>query len=234
MTEDRYVTSAFPADAIAYHDQLARGWTQRYASGGFRRRADFVAASVLPRLAPSGDWLDVGCGSGVFARMLAAAGARVTAIDGSAAMIEAARRTPNADAIRYERRSVEKLDAMAETFDGIVCFSVIEYLENPVAALAAMRDRLRTGGRLALSAPNRRSTLRRAQRILRGIAAAAGSNAFPYLETSRHLWSHAELAALLDAHGFDCEAGLGFDPVAPRPLWPLASPSLWFMIARRR
>ena len=165
--------------------------------------------------------------------MLSASGARARGIDGSAAMIEAARRASPDGTIRYEQRSVENLGAMPDVFDGLLCLSVIEYLQAPDAALRAMRDRLRPGGRLALSAPNRASTIRRAQRVLRGAAAAVGSNAFPYLDTSRHLWSRAELVSLLEAQGFTCEATLGFDPVAPRPLWPVLSPSLWFVIARR-
>ena len=29
------------SDAIAYHEGLAAGWTDRYATGGFKRRAAF-------------------------------------------------------------------------------------------------------------------------------------------------------------------------------------------------
>ena len=79
------------SQAIRYHDTLAESWTERYASGGFKRRADFFTTEVLPKKAAiSGDWIDVGCGSGVFSRMLAAAGANVLGVDGSAAMIAAA------------------------------------------------------------------------------------------------------------------------------------------------
>jgi 2-polyprenyl-3-methyl-5-hydroxy-6-metoxy-1,4-benzoquinol methylase len=75
--------SADASDAIAYHESLAAGWTDRYASGGFKRRAAFFTEEVLPRLAPTGEWLDVGCGSGVVSRLLAGAGARVLGLDGS-------------------------------------------------------------------------------------------------------------------------------------------------------
>ena len=90
--------SANPAAAIAYHDTLAEGWARRYESGGFKRRAEFFLHEVLPRAAVGGRWLDVGCGSGVFSRMLATAGAQVTGVDGSAAMIEAARAIPSSGA----------------------------------------------------------------------------------------------------------------------------------------
>ena len=42
-------------DAVAYHEQLAAGWSDRYASGGMRRRAEFFRADVLPRLADPAD-----------------------------------------------------------------------------------------------------------------------------------------------------------------------------------
>jgi 2-polyprenyl-6-hydroxyphenyl methylase/3-demethylubiquinone-9 3-methyltransferase len=119
-------------------------------------------------------------------------------------------------------------------FDGAICLSVIEYLDDPKASIGAIARLVRPGGRLLLSAPNRHSTLRLAQRMLRSMAAVVGSEAFPYLDSSRNRWSRRELAALLETQGFACEKVLGFDPVAPRHLWGLVSPSLWFAVCRRR
>lgn len=225
------MSSAGTGDAIAYHDALAAGWSGRYASGGFKRRAAFFRCEVLPRLAPAGDWLDVGCGSGVFSRMLAESGARVLGLDGAPAMVEAARAASPAGNPRFEVGRVEDVGALGQTFDGAICLSVLEYLPDPGAALAAIAGRLKPGGRLALSAPNRGSTLRTAQRQMRALA---GGRGFAYLDSSRHLWTKAELAGLAEAAGLEVEAVLGFDPLAPRLLWPLLSPSLWFLAARRR
>lgn len=216
------------ADAVAYHETLAAGWTHRYSSGGMRRRAEFFRASVLPRLQVSGDWLDVGCGSGVFTRMLAEAGARALGLDGAPAMVEAARAA--GQGARFEVGRVEDVGALTQSFDGAICLSVIEYLADPAAALKTIAGRIKPGGRLALSAPNRGSTLRAAQRVARRFGAGRG---LAYLDSSRHLWSKAELAELAGVAGLEVEAILGFDPLAPRPLWPLISPSLWFLIARR-
>jgi 2-polyprenyl-6-hydroxyphenyl methylase/3-demethylubiquinone-9 3-methyltransferase len=136
--------------------------------------------------------------------------------------------------VRFELSKVEDVGAVEGVFDGAICLSVLEYLERPDAALAAIATRLRPGAGLALSAPNSGSTLRRAQRLLRPIAAAAGSRAFAYLESSRNLWSQLELKRLAEGAGLEVEAILGFDPAAPRLLWPLISPSLWFLVARKR
>ena len=220
-------------DAVAYHEQLASGWTDRYASGGMRRRAEFFRAEVLPSLAVGGDWLDVGCGSGVFSRMLAEAGARVLGLDGSPAMVEAARTASLGGALRFEVGRVEDVAALSEAYDGALCLSVIEYLRDPAQALAAIAGRLKPGGCLVISAPNRGSTLRAAQRLMRPFAAAVGDKSLGYLDSSRHLWTRDELAALAGSAGLEVEAIRGFDPVAPRPLWAAISPSLWFLAARK-
>ncbi|MDE3175858.1 MAG: methyltransferase domain-containing protein [Pseudomonadota bacterium] len=217
-------------DAIAYHETLAAGWSGRYAAGGFKRRADFFSREVLPRLAPRGEWLDVGCGSGVFSRLLARGGAEVLGLDGSPAMVEAARGAGGAG-VSFEVGRVEEVGALARTFDGAICLSVLEYLAQPDEALAAIAGRVKPGGRIAVSLPNRGSTLRLAQRLARGVA---GAKAFAYLDSSRHLWTRAEAARLAQGAGLEVEATLGFDPVAPRALWPAISPSLWFLVARRR
>lgn len=220
--------------AIAYHDGLASGWSGRYASGGFRKRADFFDREVLPLLAPRGRWLDVGCGSGVFSRILASRGADVLGVDGSTAMIEAARAGGGEPAPRYEVGTIESLESEAGGCDGVLCLSVIEYLDDPAAGLAVLARLLRPGGALVLSAPNRRSGLRRAQSALRALASSVGAKAFGYLESSRNAWSKRELAAFAEAAGLDVEAILGFDPKLPDALARLASPSLWFLVARRR
>ena len=218
------------ADAIAYHETLAAGWSGRYAAGGFKRRAEFFAQEVLPRLSPKGDWLDVGCGSGVFSRLLARGGAQVLGLDGSPAMVEAARGAGGAG-VRFEVGRVEDVGAPTTMFDGAICLSVLEYVEAPDRALAAIAERVKPGGRVAISLPNRGSTLRWAQRLAREFA---GAKAFAYLDSSRHLWTSAEAAELARGAGLEVEATLGFDPVAPRALWPAISPSLWFLVARRR
>jgi SAM-dependent methyltransferase len=74
--------------------------------------------------------LDLGCGNGVFARRLARAGARVAAVDVSAAMIDKARsRTSRADGrIEYgvlDATSEESLSALEAGFDAVVSNMVL-------------------------------------------------------------------------------------------------------------
>jgi SAM-dependent methyltransferase len=67
--------------------------------------------------------LDFGCGQGRFARMLADAGAEVTAYDSSSAEIANAKALDEGRGIRY----VQELDELLgkETFDRILCFMVL-------------------------------------------------------------------------------------------------------------
>ena len=101
------------------------------------------------------DVLDVGCGQGWFSRRLARAGARVTGIDWSAALIAHACRheTTTPLGIRYEVRDAMRLDgALApRTFDLVTgCMSLMD-MPRPGDALRAVRPLLRDGGRIVAS-----------------------------------------------------------------------------------
>jgi 2-polyprenyl-3-methyl-5-hydroxy-6-metoxy-1,4-benzoquinol methylase len=109
---------------------------------------------------------------------------------------------------------------------------VLEYLDDPSAAMAILAGLSRPGGTLVVSAPNRNSALRRLQSGLRRVASLFGAEAFAYLASSRHAWSRRELVALVNAAGLTCETVRGFDPILPRPL-ARASPSLWFLVCRK-
>jgi ubiquinone/menaquinone biosynthesis C-methylase UbiE len=79
-------------------------------------------------LEPGARVLELGCGTGSFTRLLLAAGARVTALDGSARMIERAeRRAPSA---KYERQDLRalRLDE-AERYDLVLFGFVLHEFE---------------------------------------------------------------------------------------------------------
>jgi SAM-dependent methyltransferase len=219
---------------VAYHQTLAAGWNRRYLHGGFRRRAAFVVNTILPLTPRDGDWIDVGCGSGYFSRILARRGARVLGIDGSAAMIEAAHAVSSGPPHpRYELGMVESLAGRAARFDGVLCLSVLEYLDNPDASFGAMARMLRPGGCLIASAPNRNARLRRLQLQARRLASRFGFDLFAYLDSSKNTWSRWDFSTLAAKHGLSCQAIMGFDPVTPRLFWAIAPPSLLFLICRR-
>jgi 2-polyprenyl-6-hydroxyphenyl methylase/3-demethylubiquinone-9 3-methyltransferase len=222
--------------SIADHDHLAAGWEHRYTKGGFRRRAQFFERTILPRLMASGRWLDVGCGTGTFSRILARNGAEVLGVDGSSAMIGAAKRLAadrGTHPPQFKAMNIEALKARDASYDGLICLSVLEYLDTPEASFATLARIVRPGGGIVISVPNHGSPLRRAQELTRKIAVLLGAHAFDYLGTSQHRWSRKELTRLADANGLECQAVLGFDPILPRSVWRALPPSLLFMICRK-
>ena len=97
--------------------------------------------------------LDVGCGTGTLACLLARRGVQVTGLDPAAASLAVARRKPGADRVRWLHGGVTALSALPEleadlaTMTGNVA-QVFVTGQEWAATLAAVRQALRPGGRL--------------------------------------------------------------------------------------
>ncbi len=153
--------------------------------------------------------LDVGCGAGLLAEPLARLGAKVTAIDAAAELIDAARAHAAGQGLEidYRHAAVEELGGR---FDLVTSMEVIEHVADPAAFLKSLAARLAPGGLMILSTPNR--TVR--SRLLM-ITLAEGIGRIP-----KGTHDHAkfitpdELKAMLAAAGLaviDCE-GIAFSP----------------------
>ena len=104
-----------------------------------------------------GKWvLDAGCGAGRFAEVAAARGARLVALDVSAA-VEAARATlaafPSTDVVQG---SVLEPPFRAGVFDFAYCIGVIQHTPDPEAAIARIVECVRPGGSFGFSIYARR------------------------------------------------------------------------------
>ena len=97
--------------------------------------------------------LDVGCGTGTLACLLARRGVQVTGLDPAAASLAVARRKPGADRVRWLHGGVTALSALPAleadlaTMTGNVA-QVFVTGQEWAATLAAVRQALRPGGRL--------------------------------------------------------------------------------------
>jgi 2-polyprenyl-6-hydroxyphenyl methylase/3-demethylubiquinone-9 3-methyltransferase len=93
--------------------------------------------------------LDVGCGGGILAEALAAAGAQVTGVDPSARSLDAARAHARRAglAIDYRRGGAEDLAALVGGgFDLVFAVDVLEHVDDLERAIAAVAAVLAPGG----------------------------------------------------------------------------------------
>lgn len=99
------------------------------------------------------DVVDLGCGTGRHTAWLAEAGARVTALDFSAGMLERARRKVSAATVRFLVHDLhEQLPLGDASFDAAVCGLVLEHLRDLRAFFTEVRRVLRPAGRAVVSA----------------------------------------------------------------------------------
>jgi ubiquinone/menaquinone biosynthesis C-methylase UbiE len=93
--------------------------------------------------------LDLGCGTGKFARVLAERGlARVWGVDPSAEMLaEARKRVPSSVGLKLGE--AERLPFKADWFDAAVLWTVVHLIQRPLA-FAELKRVLAPGGRLAI------------------------------------------------------------------------------------
>ncbi len=151
-------------NAVEYHDQtVAKNWNKQYEQPTFRLRLD--AVETMLETLPVGDsyWLDAGCGTGVMSLLIASKGGKVLAVDASENMLEIAKESSQefSDQISYSPiESVESLPYEDNQFDGIVCSSVLEYLQKPKQCLAEFHRVIKPQGHLIISVPNSRSIVR--------------------------------------------------------------------------
>jgi SAM-dependent methyltransferase len=123
-----------------------------------------VLSAVLAEADPSGtglDVLDAGGGTGGFAVPLAAAGHRVVVVDPSPDSLAALqRRTAErglGDRVHGVQGDLTDLPTLVPpaSADLLLCHSVLEVVDDPADALAALAGVLRPGGRLSLLVANR-------------------------------------------------------------------------------
>jgi len=135
-------------------DSVAEEWAAFAAQNDYR--IHFLMPETI-RLLGSVDGkkvLDFGCGEGGYSRLLAAAGAEVTGVDGSSTMVRLAR-TKSAERglqVTYLVREASNLEGIADcTFDLVLAAMALMDFEDYQGAVAEAHRVLKPGGMLLAS-----------------------------------------------------------------------------------
>lgn len=164
------------------------------------QKGSYVRGELFVDLAkkriPSGGYvLDYGCGPGRLSLLLAQEGFRVRGVDTSAGMVEQARLLDQKGLnVEFEQIGQFNEALPPNTYDAIVCSSVIEYVANADELLQGFHRALRESGVLIISYANEASYWRK--RWKRDTAVN------PMGESQHHLWDWKSFETLLTRNGF--------------------------------
>jgi 2-polyprenyl-6-hydroxyphenyl methylase/3-demethylubiquinone-9 3-methyltransferase len=153
--------------------------------------------------------LDVGCGAGLLAEPLARLGAKVTAVDAAAELIEVAREHAAGQGLEIDYRA-SPVEAVEGHYDLITSLEVVEHVADPQAFVSALGARLAPGGLLIISTPNQTNWSK-----LLTITLAEGAGRIPKgTHDFATFVSPEHMKALLDAADLRC---LDFEGIAWTP-----------------
>jgi 2-polyprenyl-6-hydroxyphenyl methylase/3-demethylubiquinone-9 3-methyltransferase len=113
-----------------------------------RRYADLNGRSVV----------DIGCGGGILAESMAAAGADVTGIDMAESPLAVARlhQVESGIDVDYRQSTAEELAATNPgQYDIVTCLEMLEHVPSPAQIIASVHTLLRPGGQAFFSTINR-------------------------------------------------------------------------------
>ncbi|HEV2773118.1 MAG TPA: methyltransferase domain-containing protein [Thermoleophilaceae bacterium] len=108
-------------------------------------------------LRPGGEVLDVGSGEGYGSAILAQSARTVVGVDVDPASIEHSRQTHSQENLRFVQASALELEEHfpERSFDLVVCFELIEHVDEQQQVVATMARVLREDGLLLISTPDR-------------------------------------------------------------------------------
>lgn len=179
--------------------------------------------------------VDVGCGAGLLSEAMARAGARVTGLDLSPELVEAAKlhQLESGADVDYVLQSVESLaDSHAGQFDAVTCMEMLEHVPDPSSVIAACARLVRPGGQVFASTLNRTP----AAFALAILGAEYVARLLPRgTHDYRQFIRPSELSAWLREAGLQLEdiSGMAYDPLR-RKAWISRTTAVNYLACARR
>ncbi len=171
----------------------------------FRARNRIIAALAYRPIADLADGfhiLEIGCGSGNVLRVLQQLAAGRGQVEGLEVSTQAAEVARARTGLSVTSGYLSDLDITA-SFDIIAAFDVLEHIQDHVAVLGQIRERLRPGGRLILTVPAHQSLW----------------SAFDVASGHERRYTSSSLARALRASGFTVEYLTYFMSLLFPPMW---------------
>ncbi len=122
-------------------------------------RLNYMAA-MLADFTPGGKVIDIGCGTGEMLEVLRAHQLQAFGLDFSFKMLEAIANSSLEYSFPLINGEIEALPFHEESFDGVICAGVIEYLNEDQKALKEIARILKPGGFAIITLSNRLSPAR--------------------------------------------------------------------------
>jgi SAM-dependent methyltransferase len=174
-------------DFAAHSDDEAgiAGWSPSGLEARVRR---FVS---LWRAPPRGQlWLDAGCGAGTYTRLLEKDGLEVIGVDYSLVTVCKAR-SRDVQPRRYAVADIRSLPFAPGTFDGLLCFGVLQAMADSASVVDELCRQVRPGGELWLDALNRHCLVHSAGLLLRRMRGKSIHLRYECPSTLRHALERA-------------------------------------------
>ena len=148
--------------------------------------------------------LDVGCGTGHLTAQIAAAGASITGLDSSAAMIEQAQAAyPNLEFIHADATNF----SFAEPFDAVFSNATLHWISEAEAAVKCMAQALKPGGKLVVEFGGKNNIAN----IMDALGEALTELGIAGMSRAMYFPSIGEYAPWLEKYGLEINQAFLFD-----------------------
>ena len=192
-------------------EQFAANYARKHS---FNDRLNLFRIGVQRSASVPAKVLDFGCGPGVIASAVSQMGSDVLGTDGSEGMVRKASfgaATAGLENLRFELMEARSTGFGAQSFDVIICSSVLEYLAQDMAVLGQLVDSLKLGGVLLVSVPNAWSLIGIAERSLRLFRRFCRVDMGRHFDYSLRHYSATRFAATLSSFGLEVQRRTSFE-----------------------